>query len=211
MRIATSNMFDTSISTLQRRQEMLQDSQQRLTSGKRVQLASDDPTAAARAERALAAIARNEANQRSLDASRNVMNITESALGDTVELIQSARETLVAAGNGSYTDGERKALAVKLPGLSGGGPRYLTAVVSEPRHLTWGGAEVSCLVIEYQGDGAVTARTVPRPSRSSAISRATAPKAGLGVPSTRSSPKCASMRRATSASSSASASVRQDA
>lgn len=114
MRIATSYAYDQSIFNLQQRQQTLAQSQVQLTSGKRVNAASDDPTAAARAERALAAIARNEANQRSLDASRNVMNITESALGDTVELIQSARETLVAAGNGSYTDGERKALAVKL-------------------------------------------------------------------------------------------------
>ena len=114
MRIATSFAYDQSIFNLQQRQQTLADAQVQLTSGKRVNKASDDPTSAARAERALAAAARNEANQRSLDASRNVMNITESALGDAVDLIQSARETLVAAGNGSYTDGERRALAVKL-------------------------------------------------------------------------------------------------
>ena len=114
MRIATAFAYDQTIFNLQQRQQALAESQVQLTSGKRVNKASDDPTSAARAERALAAAARNEANQRSLDASRNVMTITESALGDAVELIQSARETLVAAGNGSYTDGERRALAVKL-------------------------------------------------------------------------------------------------
>ena len=114
MRIATAFSYDQSIFNLQQRQQTLAQTQVQLTSGKRVNVASDDPTSAARAERALASIARSEANQRSLDASRNVMNITESALGDAVELIQSARETLVAAGNGSYTDGERRALAVKL-------------------------------------------------------------------------------------------------
>jgi flagellar hook-associated protein 3 FlgL len=114
MRIATAFSYDQSIFNLQQRQQTLAQSQVQLTSGKRVNVASDDPTSAARAERALASIARSEANQRSLDASRNVMNITESALGDAVDLIQSARETLIAAGNGSYTDGERRALAVKL-------------------------------------------------------------------------------------------------
>jgi flagellar hook-associated protein 3 FlgL len=114
MRIATAFSYDQSIFNLQQRQQTLAQSQVQLTSGKRVNVASDDPTSAARAERALASIARSEANQRSLDASRNVMNITESALGDAGELIQSARETLIAAGNGSYTDGERRALAVKL-------------------------------------------------------------------------------------------------
>ncbi|MCH8180644.1 MAG: flagellar hook-associated protein FlgL [Proteobacteria bacterium] len=114
MRIATAHAYDTSIQNLQKRQQDLAESQMQLTSGKRVNSASDDPTAAARAERALASIARGEANKRSLDASRNVMSITESALGDTVDLVQTARETLVAAGNGTYSDGERKALAVKL-------------------------------------------------------------------------------------------------
>jgi flagellar hook-associated protein 3 FlgL len=114
MRIATAHTYDTSIANLQKRQQDLATSQQQMTSGKRVNYASDDPTAAARAERALASIARNDANQRTLEASRNVMNIASGALGDATELLQTARETLVAAGNGSYTDGERKALAIKL-------------------------------------------------------------------------------------------------
>ena len=114
MRIVTAFAYDTAIANLQKRQQDLSETQTQLTSGKRVNRASDDPTAAARAERALASIARSDANKRALDASANVMGIAESALGDAVELIQSARETLIAAGNGSYSDGERKALAIKL-------------------------------------------------------------------------------------------------
>lgn len=114
MRIVTAYAYDTAIANLQKRQQDLSETQTQLTSGKRVNRASDDPTAAARAERALASIARSDANKRALDASANVMGIAESALGDAVELLQSARETLVAAGNGSYSDSERKALAVKL-------------------------------------------------------------------------------------------------
>lgn len=114
MRISSANRYDSAISNLQDRQAQLAEGEIQLTSGKRVNNASDDPTGAARAERALAAIARSEANKRSLDASRNVMNVTEASLGDSVELLQQARETLAAAGNGSYTTGERKSLAIKL-------------------------------------------------------------------------------------------------
>lgn len=114
MRIATAHTYDTAIANLQERQQKLSLSQQQLTSGKRVNVASDDPTAAARAERALASMARHDANQRTLDASRNVMNIASGALGNATDLLQTARETLVAAGNGSYSDSERKALAMKL-------------------------------------------------------------------------------------------------
>jgi flagellar hook-associated protein 3 FlgL len=114
MRISTAQSYTTAITNLQERQQKLSTSQQQMTSGKRVNYASDDPTAAARAERALAGIARTEANQRTIDASRNVMNIAESALGDASDLLQTARETLVAAGNGSYSDSDRAALVAKL-------------------------------------------------------------------------------------------------
>ena len=117
MRLSTANLFDASISNLQRRQEAMQTQQQQLTSGKRIASASDDPTGAARAERALAAIGRVEANQRALEASRNSMTLAESALGDAAELMQQARETMVAAGNASYSDAERQGLANKLQGI----------------------------------------------------------------------------------------------
>lgn len=117
MRISTSNMFETSISTLQRRQQQMQDSQQRLTSGKRIENASDDPTGAARAERALSSIGRIDANQRALEASRNSMTLTEGALGDANEILQQIRESMVAAGNATYSDPERQGLATKIAGL----------------------------------------------------------------------------------------------
>lgn len=117
MRLSTANLYDASIANLQRRQQALQNQQQQLTSGKRVAQASDDPTGAARAERALASIGRVEANQRALEASRNSMTLAESALGDANELLQQARETMVSAGNASYSDAERQGLANKLQGL----------------------------------------------------------------------------------------------
>ncbi len=117
MRVSTANMFDSSISTLQRRQQSMQESQQKLTSGKRIEYASDDPTGAARAERALSSIERVDANQRALEASRNNMSLGESALGDANEILQQIREAMVAAGNATYSDPEREGLAKKITGL----------------------------------------------------------------------------------------------
>lgn len=117
MRVTTANLFDRSVATLQERQQRMQQQQQQLASGKRIELASDDPTGAARSERALAAIGRIEANQRALEASRNAMTLSESALGDANELMQQARELMLQAGNASYSDAERKGLANKLQGL----------------------------------------------------------------------------------------------
>ncbi|HYN58933.1 MAG TPA: flagellar hook-associated protein FlgL [Rubrivivax sp.] len=117
MRITTANAFERSVDNLQRRQQELQLAQDRLTSGKRVARASDDPAAAARSERALATSSRAEANQRGLQASRNAMQQTETALGGATEALQQVRELLVAAGNGSYTDAERANLGARVRGL----------------------------------------------------------------------------------------------
>lgn len=117
MRITTANSYETAVDNLQRRQQELQIAQEQMTSGKRVARASDDPTAAARAERALATTKRAEADQRGLEASRSAMQQAEGALGSATEAMQQVRELLVAAGNGSYTDAERANLGARIRGL----------------------------------------------------------------------------------------------
>ena len=117
MRITSATAFESSVTALQRRQNALRAAQEQLTSGKRVQKPSDDPAAAAAAERALARSSRVDAEQRALLASRNSMQMAESALGDGGDLLQQAREALVGAGNGSYTDAQRLTLANNIRSL----------------------------------------------------------------------------------------------
>ena len=111
MRVSTQNAFERGVSTLQKRQADMMEMQDQLASGKRVARGSDDPAAAARAERALATQMRSESDQRALEASRNAMTQAESALGDAGELMQQAREHVMAAGNPTYGDAERQGLA----------------------------------------------------------------------------------------------------
>ena len=117
LRISTRRANESGIETLQKRQVEMADAQERLTSGKRVSRASDDPAAAARAERALAGQMRAETSQRAVDASRTAMSLTETAMVDSLELLQQAREALVAAGNASYSDQERSNLAEKIKAI----------------------------------------------------------------------------------------------
>ena len=116
-RISTANTFDVGIATLQKRQGELNEAQQQLTSGKRISRLSDDPVAAARAERALAAQARADADQRAIDASRATVSQVEGAYGDATELLQQARELMVSAGNASYGAAERRGIAQQLAGI----------------------------------------------------------------------------------------------
>lgn len=113
-RISTIESLQGTLSNLQSLQAKTFEAQERLTTMMRVSKASDDPAAAARAERARAVMMRNESTQRSVDASTNAMTLAESALGEAMELIQQARELAVQAGNASYTDAERRNLATQL-------------------------------------------------------------------------------------------------
>lgn len=113
-RISTIESLQGTLSNLQSLQAKTFEAQERLTTMMRVSKASDDPAAAARAERARAVMMRNDSTQRSVDASINAMTLAESALSEAMELIQQARELSVQAGNASYTDAERRNLATQL-------------------------------------------------------------------------------------------------
>ena len=117
MRISTANSYDVGIDTISRRQADLADVQEQMTSLKRVNKSSDDPAAAARAERALARISRTDANQRAVNAAQVAMGQVEGAIGDATNLLQQAREALVAAGNATYTPSDRQTLAEKISNL----------------------------------------------------------------------------------------------
>ena len=117
MRLSTFNTYSTALDSLVDRQARLSGTQEQMTTGKRVNHASDDPAAAARAERALSAERRTVASQRAVDASNNAMTLTETALADSVTLLQSAREALVAAGNATYSDVERLGVANQLQSI----------------------------------------------------------------------------------------------
>ena len=138
MRTSTANSYATSLESLVNRQASLSQTQEQMTSGKRVNRASDDPAAAARAERALATERRSVASQRAVDASNNAMALTDSALGSAGELLQAAREAIVSAGNATYTDAERSVVAARIADLRS----ELLAVVprSMPAKLGWLGA-----------------------------------------------------------------------
>jgi len=119
MRVSTANRYETAVDSLQQRQRDMAEAQTAMTNGKRINKPSDDPTAAARAERAYLTGERIASAQRSVDASRNAMTLAEAALGQAGELMQTARETLVNAGNGSYSPAERTAQANQLASLRG--------------------------------------------------------------------------------------------
>lgn len=116
-RLSTANTYDNALRNIQTRQSALSNLQENLTSGKRVVVASDDPTGAAQAERSLTRLSRIATDQRALEAQRNSISMAESTLGDITEAMQSFRELVVSAGNGTHTAAEHKSIALQLNGL----------------------------------------------------------------------------------------------
>jgi flagellar hook-associated protein 3 FlgL len=117
MRIATAHGYDKTMDNLNERQAGLADLQEKLSAGKRVLRASDDPTAMAQAERAMNRIKRIDTEQRILSGHRNAMALAESTLGDSIGNLQDIRELVVASGNGANNAINRTSLAQQMSAL----------------------------------------------------------------------------------------------
>ncbi|MCX7693282.1 flagellar hook-associated protein FlgL [Tepidimonas taiwanensis] len=116
-RVATANSYDTTIQRLQQRQAELAEQQDKLSSGKRVRRVSDDPAAAALAERERAREHRVQADQRALEAARRNLQLAESTLADIGDLYHRAKELIVQGGNGSLNPSDRATIAQELEGI----------------------------------------------------------------------------------------------
>lgn len=117
MRIGTANTYDNALQQLYKRQSELAGQQEQLSSGQRVNRASDDPLAAAQAERVMVRLDRIETDQRALETQRSALASAEAGLGEAIGLMQNAREFVLAAGNAAYTPANRDTLAQQLSSL----------------------------------------------------------------------------------------------
>ena len=117
MRLGTANTYDSTLDLLMRRQVELSSQQEKLSSGKKINRASDDPTGAAQAERALTRNTRIETEERALVLQRNAITLAESTLGDATAAMQALRELVVKANNGVMNSANRISLAQEMRGL----------------------------------------------------------------------------------------------
>lgn len=117
MRLGTANAFDRTLVNLTTRQAGLADLQEKLSAGKKVLRASDDPTGAAQAERSQTRLTRVEIEQRALSLQKNSMSLAESTLGDAQSLMQQIRQLVVQAGNATLTPADRRSVAQEMRSL----------------------------------------------------------------------------------------------
>jgi len=117
MRIATANTYDNALEQLYKRQSDLSQQQEKIGTGQRVNRPSDDPVAAAQAERVMTRLARIDVDQRALESQRAALATAESALGEASTLVQGSRDLVISALNAGYSPRDRATIANQIASL----------------------------------------------------------------------------------------------
>ncbi|SHJ68629.1 flagellar hook-associated protein 3 FlgL [Hathewaya proteolytica DSM 3090] len=110
MRITNKMLATSFLSDMNRNLNHLQTLQQQMTSGKEVRLPSDDPFKVARAMQLHTDISTNKQYNKNIEDAINFLDVTDTALNQTTQMMQRVNELLVSAGNAGYGSSERRAI-----------------------------------------------------------------------------------------------------
>ncbi len=116
MRVSTAYAFQSAIDAMGDRQSKLVRTQEELATGRKLLKASDDPMAAAGAERTRSAQRRIETQTRMNDFASSMLKQADLTLGQASEVMQLVREGVVQAGNGSLGAQGRAPIALQFRG-----------------------------------------------------------------------------------------------
>ncbi len=116
MRISSSTIFDSNVAQLGQQQTRLLQTQQQVSTGRRILTAADDPGAAARALDINQSDATNTQYAANRDAARNTLSLADSTLQSVTTLLQNVQTAAVGAGNGSLNNSDRQTIATGLSG-----------------------------------------------------------------------------------------------
>ncbi len=114
MRISTAHYHQQAIESINERSSAMAKLQEQLTTGKRINRASDDPIGAAEAERIRASSAKMAMETRMMSFATGMLSQADGALAGASDSLQTARELMISAGNGSLQPEDRKSIALQL-------------------------------------------------------------------------------------------------
>lgn len=114
MRVSTQAFFENSISTLQRLQRDLNELQEQVATGRRIQRPSDDPVGSARALNLRESLDSIEQFQRNASLAESRLRLEEETLTGVTDLLQRTRELTLQGANGTQTNESRKFIAAEI-------------------------------------------------------------------------------------------------
>jgi flagellar hook-associated protein 3 FlgL len=117
MRITLGMMAENSLRNVEFNQNRVQNLQDQITSGSRINKPSDDPIGAAQALSLQESLDQSAQYGRNIDQGTSWLNATDSALGSVTDSLQRARELAVQAANGTLTMSDRQAIQAEVTQL----------------------------------------------------------------------------------------------
>lgn len=114
MRISTNSIFETGTARLNELQAALDKTMKQVSTGRRVLTPSDDPIASARALNVSQSQSINSQYSVNRRNAESALSLAESTLAGVTEALQDAKTLVVTAGNGSFSDNDRKSVALEL-------------------------------------------------------------------------------------------------
>ena len=114
MRISTATANERAIEAIADRGSRMADLQQQISSGRKLQQASDDPLGAAQAERLRSREAAIAIERRMMGHASGMLQLAEGTIASGIDVLQTAREALVQAGNGALQPSDRATIATQL-------------------------------------------------------------------------------------------------
>lgn len=111
MRISTSQMYTQGIDAMERQQSEMLQTQQQISTGRRVLTPADDPVAAAQSLTVSQASDRNDLYATNIGTAKSALSLNDSVLSQITDVLQSVRSSAVNGGSGVLADSDRAALA----------------------------------------------------------------------------------------------------
>ncbi|MEX1199980.1 MAG: flagellar hook-associated protein FlgL [Methylophaga sp.] len=118
MRISTNQIFDQSLAAMLNQQAALAQTQNQVSTGKRILNPSDDPAGSVQALNLQRELSLTEQYGANATAATNKLQGEESALKSAADILQRVRELAVQGLNDSNTQQDRKAIAVEINQLN---------------------------------------------------------------------------------------------
>lgn len=114
MRITQSMLTNQSLSNLNNNLNRIQDLDQQLSTGKKINKLSDDPVGLSFSLRYKEDLAQNEQFKENIDYAKSKINHTESAINEVDDILQRARELAVQGANDTNSEKSRNAIAAEI-------------------------------------------------------------------------------------------------
>jgi flagellar hook-associated protein 3 FlgL len=114
MRVSNDTLRSAFLAALEAAQRRVIDTQEKVSSGKRVNKPSDDPVAAARIAHLDASLSRLDQYKSNSDFARNQLGLEESSLDDVISNLQRVRELALQGNNSTASDSDRRDIAAEV-------------------------------------------------------------------------------------------------